>query len=190
MTRARSERPDPGSSGDGQPAPGPPDENELARRRYAAEFGLMWESIGSPQMDGRILGYLMIMKAPYISSAGLAEALNASSGSISMATRRLLDTGFIKRQVVAGDRSHYFRVENDVWGSWLAGERRYFDQERQLIESGLDLLDDGEEDDRVRERLINGRDYFVWLATYHRRMLEDWERYKRRRDSGASEEES
>ena len=154
------------------------------RRAFAEEFGLMWESIGSPLMDGRILGYLMVMRPPFISSAGLAAALNASAGSVSMATRRLVESGFIKRQVVPGDRSHYFRVERDIWGSWLAGERRYLDVERQLIERGLDLLTDDPADEAVRQRLVNGRDYFLWLTTYHRRMLADWEEFKRQRDSG------
>jgi len=161
-----------------------PDADEQARRTFAEDFGLLWESIGSSLMDGRILGYLMVMRPPYISSAGLAATLAASAGSVSMSTRRLVESGFAKRQVVPGDRSHYFRVEQDVWGSWLAGERRYLDMERQVIERGLELFADDPADEVVRQRLVNGRDYLRWVATYHRRMLADWEEFKRARDAG------
>jgi hypothetical protein len=27
------------------------------------------------------------------------------------------------------------------------------------------------------------RDYMTWLETYHRKMLEDWEEFKRQRDA-------
>lgn len=158
------------------------DEAERARRAYAEDFGLFWESAGSPRMEGRILGYLLIMEQPYISSADLAAVLNASAGSVSTTTRRLTEAGFIKRHAIAGDRSHYFRTENDVWGSWLAGERRFLEKERELLEQGLALV--GPEDSSARERFINGRDYMTWIISYHRKMLADWEAVKVARDAG------
>ncbi len=97
-----------------------------------------------------------------------------------------METGFLKRHVVPGERSHYFRADNDVWGSWLAGERRYLDREREMIEYGLSLIADSadERDVPVRQRLINGRDYFGWIAAYHHKMLADWEAFKAARDAG------
>lgn len=156
-------------------------QREQARRDYAEDFGLFWESAGSPRMEGRILGYLIIMEQPYISSAELATVLNASAGSVSMTTRRLVEAGFIKRHPVAGDRSHYFRAESDVWGSWLAGERKFLEKERELLEHGLDVL--GPDDTNARQRLINGRDYMTWVISYHRKMLADWEAVKAERDA-------
>jgi len=132
-------------------------------------------------MDGRILGYLIIMNAPYISSAELGKVLNASAGSVSMATRRMVDAGFIKRHVVPGDRSHYFRADDDPWGSFLAGERRYLDRQRELLERGLDVI--GDADTEARERLRNGRDYMAWLVTHHRKMLAEWEAFKQERNA-------
>ncbi|RXZ70437.1 GbsR/MarR family transcriptional regulator [Agromyces albus] len=158
------------------------DDRERRRREFAEDFGLYWEQAGSPRMDGRILGYLMIMKEPYISSAELAKVLNASAGSVSMSTRRMVDAGFIKRHVVPGDRNHYFRADDDPWGSFLAGERRYLDRQRELIEHGFDIAGDDETD--VRRRLRNGSDYMTWLAQYHRKMLGEWEAYKAERGLG------
>ena len=157
--------------------------DDTARRDFVEQFAVMWEMAGSSLMDGRILGYLMMMRQPYISSADLGAALSASAGSVSMSTRRLVESGFIKRHVVPGDRSHYFRAEDDVWGSWLAGERRYLDRQRVTIEQGLAVLDPADaQDEEVRRRLVNGRDYMSWISQHHRKMLLDWEAFKARRD--------
>jgi DNA-binding transcriptional regulator GbsR (MarR family) len=157
---------------------------EAERRAFADEFATMWGKTGAPFMDGRVLGYLMIMRRPFISSADLAEVLGASAGSVSMSTRRLVDAGFIKRHVIPGDRSHYFNADVDIWGSWLSGERRYLDRQRQTIEAGMALLeasDDPADRDAYR-RMQNGRDYMAWLRDYHHKMLEAWEAFKAERD--------
>jgi DNA-binding transcriptional regulator GbsR (MarR family) len=174
-------------SDDRTPATTPGDaDGDAARRDFVEQFAVMWELAGSALMDGRILGYLMMMREPYVSSADLGSALSASAGSVSMSTRRLVDSGFIKRHVVPGDRSHYFRAEDDVWGSWLAGERRYLDRQRITIEQGLAVLDPADErDEEVRRRLVNGRDYMAWISNRHREMLADWQAFKADRDDAA-----
>ena len=163
------------------------DEREAARRQFAEDLSLIWEMAGTSRMDGRVLGYLMVTDKPYVSSAELAAALNASAGAVSMATRRLLDTQFIRRHSVPGDRAHYFQAEEDPWGSFLSNERRYFDREIRVIEGALKQLKPYEADARVR--LTNGRDYLRWVMEYHHKMLGDWEAHKRERDSRAEEDE-
>jgi len=157
------------------------DERELARRQFAEDLSIIWEMAGTNRMDGRVLGYLMIMERPFISSADLAAALHASAGAVSMATRRLVDTNFIRRHSVPGDRSHYFRAEEDPWGSFLATEKNHFDREIEVIEEALQLLEPHEESARVR--LTNGRDYLNWVHGYHHKMLGDWQTHKRERDT-------
>lgn len=159
------------------------DERELYRREFAEEISLIWEMTGTSRMDGKVLGYLMIMDQPYISSADLAKALSASTGAVSMATRRLIDTNYIRRHPVPGDRSHYFKAEEDPWGSFLANERRYFDRHIRSIDTALQWL--GPEENDARIRLTNGRDYLEWVQDYHHKMLADWQEHKRARDEGA-----
>ena len=164
------------------------DEREVYRRQFAEDISLIWEMAGTSRMDGRVLGYLMIMDRPYISSADLAKALSASAGAVSMATRRLIDTNFIRRHSVPGDRNHYFAAEEDPWGSFLANERRYFDREIEVLEEGMAWIDPADEDARIR--LLNGRDYLRWVQDYHHKMLEDWRAHKRERDQRAAEEQT
>jgi DNA-binding transcriptional regulator GbsR (MarR family) len=155
------------------------------RQAFVEEFAFMLQRAGWSLMDGRVLGYLMMTRAPYSSSADLAEALAASSGSVSTCTRRLVDSGFIKRHMIPGERSHFFRAESDVWGSWLATERRYLDRQRDVIATGLAAIEDSGDpaDDAARQRLVNGRDYMIWLQSHHREMLVEWEAYKAARDA-------
>lgn len=161
---------------------GTEDEREAFRRQFAEDISLIWEMAGTSRMDGRVLGYLMIMDRPYISSADLAKALGASSGAVSMSTRRLIDTNFVRRHSVPGDRQHYFMAEEDPWGSFLANERRYFEREIRILEGGLNWVREDEE--AARTRLTNGRDYLGWVQDYHHKMLADWEAHKRLRDAG------
>lgn len=158
------------------------DEREAYRRQFAEEISLIWEMAGTSRMDGKVLGYLMIMEQPYISSADLAHALGASTGAVSMATRRLIDTNFIRRHPVPGDRSHYFKAEEDPWGSFLANERRYFEKEIRSLDAARQWL--APEDENARIRLTNGRDYLEWVQDYHHKMLADWQEHKRARDAG------
>ncbi|HLT60263.1 MAG TPA: MarR family transcriptional regulator [Microlunatus sp.] len=161
-------------------AAAPPDASEEwevgeRRREFVESFGVIREMAGSPRMEGRVLGYLMTSTKPYVSSAELAGALKASAGSISITTRHLIESGFVTRHAVPGDRSHYFKVDDDIWGSFLAGERRYLDRQRAMF---VDLLADLPPGlDGPRRRLRNARNYMEWLASYHRKMLADWKAY-------------
>lgn len=157
------------------------------RREFIEEFATFWHGSGSPLMDGRVLAYLMILPAPYASSAQIAADLHASAGSVSMSTRRLLDEGFIKRYVAPGERRYYFRTEADIWGSWLAGEPRYLGRQRDVMERALAVVgkSDDPHDAEVIKKLENGRDYMIWLAEYHQTMRQAWEAFKADRDARA-----
>ncbi|MET0304041.1 MAG: MarR family transcriptional regulator [Microbacteriaceae bacterium] len=156
--------------------------DENRRRVLAEQVGLLWERAGSPRMDGRVLGYLIYMSEPYISSADLGRVLGTSAGSISMSTRRLVDAGYINRHVVPGDRSHYFRADDDPWGALLASERRFLHGYSEMFDASLAQL--GDDDHDARRRVINARDYMAWLIEYNSKMLQDWAAFKAARDEG------
>ncbi len=172
-------------------SPDEPTEDDLAweddprRADFVEQFGVLRELAGSPRMESRVLGYLMVSNKPYVSSAELARALSASAGSISTTTRRLIDLGFVARHAVPGDRSHYFKVDDDIWGSFLAGERRSLSKQKQLFEAMLAELP--EEMEGPRRRLRNARNYMEWLGTYHRKMLADWQEYNAKHNAEEGE---
>ncbi|MGW6457078.1 transposase [Streptomyces sp. NPDC055078] len=152
------------------------DSGAWSRKAFVEEIGLVWEAAGSGRMDGRVVAYLLITDVPYVSSAELARELGVSAGSVSLATRRLVEAGFIRRHPVPGKRSHYFRVDDDVWGSFLAGERRHLDRQGQLADQALALL--GPEEEAPRRRLANMRDYMRWIRGSHHDLLAQWKAYR------------
>ncbi|GAA3135163.1 DNA-binding transcriptional regulator GbsR (MarR family) [Kribbella aluminosa] len=162
-------------------------EEDTRRADFVEQFALLRELAGSPRMEGRVLGYLMVSNKPYVASAELTRALSASAGSISSATRRLIDLGFIGRHAVPGDRNHYFKVEDDVWGSFLAGERRSLGKQRQLFDDMIAELPEGMAG--PRKRLKNARNYFDWLAKYHRKMLADWQEHRDKLEAASDQME-
>jgi DNA-binding transcriptional regulator GbsR (MarR family) len=127
-------------------------------------------------MEGRVLALLLIVDEPYLSSARIADLLQASAGAVSMSTRALVNLGFLKRHAIPGDRSHYFRTEDDVWGGFLAGERDYVRRINSTLEFGLDVLP--EDASRPRTRLTNALRYMTWLVGHHRKMLAEWQEYR------------
>lgn len=152
-------------------------------RIFVEDFAFSWGAAGNPRMDGRVLGLLLIVDRPFLSSAQIGEMLSASAGAVSMSTRALVSLGFLKPHSLPSDRNRYFRVEEDVWGGFLRGERDYLKRVTTTIDYGLDIVP--EEAAGPRTRLNNARRYMVWLAGYHRKMLTDWEAY---RDSGVDED--
>jgi DNA-binding transcriptional regulator GbsR (MarR family) len=158
--------------------------SDQSRLEIVEEMGTMWYEMGEPPIEGRIVGYLMLSNAPHVSSSELIEVLQTSAATISTTTRRLADVGFIRRVSVPGQRGNHFRVEDDIWGAFLAGERKYLDRRARFAEEILDQL--GSEDAPLRRRVENMRDYMTWLASYHRKMLDDWEEFKRERDARSS----
>lgn len=168
------------------PAPAPPaparpaDETEVVLPEqtlaWVEQFALTWEGVSSPRMEGRIVGLLMVVDRPYLSSQQIARLLSASAGAVSTATRRLLDIGFIQRHAVPGDRNHYFGVEDDIWGSWLERERQSLPRFQRVIDEGLAAQPDRGTGPGLR--LVNARNYMEWLAGHHRQMLAEWQAYR------------
>lgn len=76
--------------------------------RFAEEMGLMFETGGSPRMAGRVWAMLLVADAPHLSAIDLQESLGASAGSISTATRFLLQFSLIERVWVPGERRDYY----------------------------------------------------------------------------------
>jgi hypothetical protein len=143
---------------------------------FVEDFATSWVSTNNSRMDGRVLALLIIVEEPFLSSARIAELLRASTGAVSTATRSLVSVGFLKRHSVPGDRSHYFRVEDDVWGNFLSGEREYLRRMKATVVGGLSLVPDDASGPRTRLR--NAQRYMTWLEGYHRKMLADWEAYR------------
>lgn len=134
---------------------------EVEASLFVEEVGLAFEQLGLPRMAGRILGRLVIAEVPEQSSSELAEALQASKGSISTMTRLLIQLGLIERVARPGDRRDYFRLRPHLWPRLVRQRAALFGVLRQAAERGLRLVphQSGGQAQRLREM----RDLFAFL---------------------------
>lgn len=143
-------------------------------KNFVEEVGIAFEQTGLPRMAGRVFGRLLTSEPPYQSSAELAEALMASKGSISTATRLLIQIGFIERFVIPGERHDNFRISP---GAFKHTMRRGLEDEikmfRQLAERGLELME-GHRSSR-RQLLEEMRSSYAFLEKEFPVLLERWE---------------
>ena len=147
-----------------------------AKESYIEEVGLKLEQSGMTRMSGRVLGALLVADPAEKSADELAETLQASRGSISTATRYLIQLGFIERVSKPGERRDYFRNKP---GAWVEMTRRSVEEARlyrELAERGLGLLESG--DPEVRRGLEEMRDFYAFAEREFPSVFERWDALK------------
>lgn len=132
---------------------------------------------GAPRMVGRTLGWLLVCDPPEQSAAELAQTLEASKGSISMATRVLVRMGLVERVRHRGERFDRFKALPAAWDEFLWREDQ-FSGPRRILRLGLEALAD--EPASRREPLEQLDAVYAWweqrIATLKAEYLADRER--------------
>lgn len=149
----------------------------FSRKQFIEEMGIFFEKTGFPRMAGRIWGWLLICDPPEQTAAQIAEALQASRGSISTMTR-LLQMWGVERIGVPGKRGGCYRIRSDSFVKLLHTEVGIFTEIRNLIERGLDAIKN--EPPEVRERLIEGRDLFEYVEKEYPLLIEKWQKHRKK----------
>lgn len=127
---------------------------------FAARFGRLWAMTGASALEGRIAGYLLLDSSGGVTAAELTDALGISTGTVSTATRRLIDAGFVRRVRRPGTRADRFVMDADVWAGFLEREYAYLRAQRELAAAALTHVDPGTE---AHARVTNMHDYMSWL---------------------------
>lgn len=133
---------------------------------------MLFADQGAQPMMGRLLAHLLICDPPHQSSADLAEALQASAGSISTLTRQLLAMGMIQKAVVPGSRATFFRLTPGMWVDLMRQRNGSLRAVREAADRGLRALAHRptEQLDRLREF----RDFYLFLEGEMPRLLDAW----------------
>jgi len=119
------------------------------------------EEYGVPPIAGRILGWLMICDPPEQSAAQIAAAIGASKASLTTNIRVLTDARFVRRRTRPGERTNYYRVDDDAWETVIQRRVASLSAFRNLAADGIDLA--GARSDRA-ERLRVAHDVYDWMA--------------------------
>lgn len=156
-----------------------PAELALRERHFVEEVGLLFEAMGVQRMAGRVMGLLLICEPRHRSSAELAEALDASRGAISQATRSLLQMGLIEKVPVPGDRATFFRWREGAWAQHLHAEVARMALFRELMARGMQLLEEAGRPPESAGRLREVHDVFAFMEREFPAVIARWEASRR-----------
>jgi DNA-binding transcriptional ArsR family regulator len=132
-------------------------------------------SAGLPPMTGRVLGWLLVCDPPEQTAAELGEALGASAGSISAATRMLVGAKLVDRLRIRGERAERFRFRSDAWDEQILDPGAT--QVRALLRRGMAALAD--EPPERRRRLEELDEFYAWWEERAPRLVEEWHEFLR-----------
>ena len=121
-----------------------PDDDTTLELQFAEELGQFFESGGFPRMAGRVWAVLLVMNKPHLSALELQDALGTSAGSVSGATRFLLQYGLIERVNVRGERRDYFTPRRGAVARIIKLRLEKLVAVEDLISDALDAFSDRE----------------------------------------------
>ena len=104
---------------------------------FVEEMGQFLGTLGMTPMAGRMWGYLLICDPAEQTAAQIADALQASRGSVSGTARLLAGPGLIRRTTKPGDRREYFSAPAEALDSMLASAGAIYRQMREIAQRGL-----------------------------------------------------
>ncbi|CAN5287103.1 MarR family transcriptional regulator [soil metagenome] len=142
-----------------------------AQQEYVEEIGVFFERFGLARMVGRVLGALLIRSRDH-SAEELANLLQASRGSISQATRVLVEWGLVRRSSKPGERRDYFSVRTGAWEEVMRREIDWIAEFRDLAARGLNVAEPDESG--RQESLEEMRDFFTYLEREYPAIMDRW----------------
>src|ERR1700676_232914 len=126
--------------------------------RVAATFA---QHFGLPPITGRILGWLLICDPPEQSAGEIAEAIGASRASLTTSMRLLTAGNLVRRRHRPGERTTYFRIDDDAWEKVIRQRIAGMASLREITEDALSLVGS----DSARAARIRGaHEFFGWLS--------------------------
>lgn len=127
---------------------------------------------GWPPITARTLAFLMVCDPPEQSPGQIAEAVQASRGSLTSTLRVLTTAGLIRTVTRPGDRSTYYRVADEAWAnSWqqqLANLQAFAD----LVHDGMEIL--GEDSPRAA-RVRNAYELYSFFIQQSEPLWKQWQ---------------
>ena len=138
-------------------------------------------SYGMPQMTGRVLGWLLVCDPVEQTAAQLAEALDASKGSISGATGMLVRSRLVDRLHIRGERADRFRLRPEAWDEQLR-DQPATDAARAVLAQGLEALAGEPRARRLRLEELDG--FYAWWQSRNQGLWDEWQEYKRKNLGG------
>ncbi|WP_328609397.1 transcriptional regulator [Amycolatopsis sp. NBC_00345] len=117
---------------------------------------------GLPPITGRILGWLMICEPAEQSAADIAAGIRASRASMTTNIRSLTTTGLVRRYTRAGERTAYYRLDDQAWETAIRRRIEGMSAFEDVLEQGLALM--GSDTGRA-SRLLAAQEVYRWVGS-------------------------
>ncbi|WP_433555546.1 GbsR/MarR family transcriptional regulator [Pseudonocardia xinjiangensis] len=114
---------------------------------------------GVPLIAGRILGWLTVCDPAEQSAAQIAEAIGASRASLTTNLRLLSSVGFLTQSTHRGERTTYYRVDDDAWARVVQRQVASFTSLGGILRDGIGIVGEPERGARLRV----AHEVFAWL---------------------------
>jgi len=150
-----------------------PEHLDDALMRFTEDFGALFSEAGVPPVAGRVMAMLLVTDEEALPTSRFVDALGASKGAISMATRLLVQFRMLERFRVRGSREAYFRIPDGFWVEALKQKVAIIGSLRAMAERGLEAVGDAP---RARARLEEMRDIYGFFEESLPVLFDRWER--------------
>ncbi|WP_280234072.1 GbsR/MarR family transcriptional regulator [Nocardia cyriacigeorgica] len=159
-------------------APIPTTADPGQERAFVERLGSAMAATGVPPMASRVLARMLISESGVMTSAELADALEASQPSISGAVRFLSQIGFVTRERVPRTRKDQYRIREDVWETVLGIRNSSLDGWKDALRFGIGVVGEG---GAAGERLSEAMEFFDFVQSDMDQLIERWREYKSKR---------
>ncbi|MFC9896400.1 GbsR/MarR family transcriptional regulator [Nocardia sp. NPDC127579] len=140
---------------------------------FVEDFALVLERMGLVRMTGRAAGWLMVCDPPEQTFAQIAEALQASKGSISNALKALTTMRWVDKVSKPGDRKDYYLLRSGILPELTRQQSAMYTDLTAMTSRGLALFDDPDGQDAARVRDMH--DFFIWIAKELPALIDRWD---------------
>ncbi|MFC9433281.1 GbsR/MarR family transcriptional regulator [Nocardia sp. NPDC057030] len=139
---------------------------------FVEDFALVLERMGLVRMTGRAAGWLLVAEPPEQTFGQIADALQASKGSISGALKALVTMRWVDKISKPGDRKDYYAIRPGILPELTRQQSGMYNDLTTMTSRGLALFDDpnGPEAARVRET----HEFFVWMGKELPALIDRW----------------
>ncbi len=142
---------------------------------FVEEMGQLLEDLGPGRMAGRVMGYLLICEPEEQTAAQLAEALNASKGSISTVTRLMSSARMIRKIRVSGHRSAYYKIQAEAWPEMIRSKAQQMVQVQTIARRGLEIMRDASPERRARLEIMV--EFYEFMGVELPALFERWQKH-------------
>ena len=158
------------------------------RREFIEDFGEGYRSFGLSRLMGHIVGLLLYEEGP-LSLDQIVDKLQVSKGPVSQITRRLSESGLIRKVWVPGSRRDHYQAEQEIFSRAFTRQADLFGMNLELSRKYLEMCREmgDEAPDNFRRRIEEMYRFYELMNRHFRAFLDEWDEVRSGLDGAEGE---